>query len=99
MKTKLLFAAASLMIIFASCSSTKQVSSGTSDDLYITKTESTPPAPVETQSYQNNQSYNNGQSSDQNNNGGSYDQRNSNPGYSTSDQYQDSNGTTYITNN
>lgn len=94
MKTNLFVAAASIIIVFASCSSTKQTSSGTSDDLYVNKTPSAEPTYTPAPAPDQSQTEYSGQDM-----GGNSEQKNSNPDYSNSDQYQDANGTTYVTNN
>lgn len=90
---KLLIAPLLIAALFAaSCSSTKQMSSAGSDDVYVTKT--TPSPEPSTAGSQYDQSNINGSSEEYRT-----DDAYQSPDYSNSDQYTDANGTTYITNN
>src|SRR4030095_8179474 len=92
MKT-LILSLIAVALTAASCSSTKQTSATKSDDLYVTQTT---PSAAPTQSGAATQpSEGTYYNSDQNKTDDSYQS----PDYSTSDQYTDPNGTTYVTNN
>lgn len=74
-----------------SCSSSKQMSSTAQDDVYVTTTPPSPePSVTGSGSDQYSNSYDQGQKSED-----SYQS----PDYTTTDQYSDANGTTYVTNN
>ncbi|MEO5673319.1 MAG: hypothetical protein ABIQ74_01610, partial [Chitinophagales bacterium] len=95
--------AASLLIMLVSYSVSAQVSNETSDDLYITKTAPAPePAPQTSPNKGYNNSYSENERNSERSNDydrGDQDQQNGSPDQSSSEQYQDEDGTTYITNN